>query len=384
MAGPVRQPIDVPALEAYISKAVPDISPPLDVKQFGYGQSNPTYLLTSKPTGQRFVLRKKPPGKLVSKTAHKVEREYRIIHALRNTDVPAPKAYVLCEDAAVIGTPFYIMEFLDGRIIEDPAIPDVSPHDRSEMWSDAIRTLAKLHSVDAKKVGLGDFGKPSGFFNRQIATWRTICEAQARVTDVDTGVEVGDLPHFAEMTRFFEDAAKQPRDRGTLIHGDYKIDNLVFHKTEPRVIGILDWEMSTIGHPLSDLANALMPFSSARTAHGPPETRIPHAHTGFLPGATPGLPPPDQLASIYATAAGLGSGRWDGMERELKWAEAFATFRLSAICQGIAARAAVRQATSAKAQEHALARGPVAELAWALIRESDEEQDRAKNPKARI
>lgn len=142
--------------------------------------------------------------------------------------------------------------------------------------------------------------------------------------------------------------------------------------------------MSTIGHPLSDLANALMPFSSARTAHGPPETRIPHAHTGFLPGATPGLPPPDQLASIYATAAGLGSGRWDGMERELNWAEAFATFRLSAICQGIAARAAVRQATSAKAQEHAMARGPVAELAWALIRESDGEQDRAKNPKARI
>lgn len=240
MAGPVRQPIDVAALEAYISRSVPDIAPPLDVKQFGYGQSNPTYLLTSKPTGQRFVLRKKPPGKLVSKTAHKVEREYRIIHALRDTDVPAPKAYVLCEDAAVIGTPFYIMEFLDGRIIEDPAIPGVSAHDRSEMWSDAIRTLAKLHKVDAARVGLGDFGKPTGFYNRQIATWRTICEAQARVADVETGVEVGDLPHFADMTRFFEDAARQPKDRGTLIHGDYKIDNLVFHKTEPRVIGILE------------------------------------------------------------------------------------------------------------------------------------------------
>lgn len=240
MAGPVRQPIDVAALEAYISRSVPDIAPPLDVKQFGYGQSNPTYLLTSKPTGKRFVLRKKPPGKLVSKTAHKVEREYRIIHALRDTDVPAPRAYVLCEDAAVIGTPFYIMEFLDGRIIEDPVIPGVSAHDRSEMWSDAIRTLAKLHKVDAARVGLGDFGRPTGFYNRQVATWRTICEAQARVTDVDTGVEVGDLPHFADMTRFFEDAARQPRDRGTLIHGDYKIDNLVFHKTEPRVIGILE------------------------------------------------------------------------------------------------------------------------------------------------
>lgn len=142
--------------------------------------------------------------------------------------------------------------------------------------------------------------------------------------------------------------------------------------------------MSTIGHPLSDLANALMPFSSAHTADGPPETRIPHAHAAFLPGATPGLPTPEQLASIYATAAGLGSGRWEGMEQELKWTQAFATFRLSAILQGIAARAAVRQATSAKALEHGNARGPVAELAWALVQESDEEQARAKGPKPRI
>ena len=127
-----------------------------------------------------------------------------------------------------------------------------------------------------------------------------------------------------------------------------------------------------------------MPYSSAPTAHGPPEKRIPHAHTAFLPGATPGLPTPEQLASIYATAAGLGQGRWDGMKQELKWTQAFATFRLSAICQGIAARAAVRQATSAKAQEHGNARGPVAELAWTLIQESDEEQARAKSPKARI
>lgn len=240
MAGPVRQSIDIPALEAYFAKGVPEIKPPLDVKQFGYGQSNPTYLLTSRPTGQRFVLRKKPPGKLVSKTAHKVEREYRIIHALRNTNVPAPRAYVLCEDSSVVGTPFYVMEFLDGRIIEDPTIPGVSAQERTEMWSDAIRTLAKLHRVNAQDVGLEDFGRPRGFYNRQIATWRTICEAQARVADAETGEEVGDLPHFEAMMRFFEHVGNQPRDRGTLIHGDYKIDNLVFHKIEPRVIGILE------------------------------------------------------------------------------------------------------------------------------------------------
>lgn len=240
MAGLVRQPIDIPALEAYLSKSVPEIKPPLDVKQFGYGQSNPTYLLTSLPTGQRFVLRKKPPGRLVSKTAHKVEREYRVIHALCGTDVPAPRAYVLCEDGSVLGTPFYVMEFLDGRIIEDPAIPGVSAQERTEMWSDAIRTLAKLHRVSVNHVGLEDFGKQKGFYSRQIATWRTICEAQAKVADVETGEEVGDLPHFNEIMQFFEEVSKQPRDRGTLIHGDYKIDNLVFHKTEPRVIGILE------------------------------------------------------------------------------------------------------------------------------------------------
>jgi aminoglycoside phosphotransferase (APT) family kinase protein len=250
MAGPVRQPIDIAALEAYVSQWVPDVSPPLDVKQFGYGQSNPTYLLTSKPTGQRFVLRKKPPGRLVSKTAHNVEREYRIIDALRNTDVPAPRAYVLCEDPAVIGTPFYIMEFLDGRIIEDPSIPGVSPQHRSAMWSDAIRTLAKLHAIDPATVGLADLGRPSGFFNRQLKTWTTICEAQAAVADIDTRVEVGHLPHFAQMISFFENPASQPADRATLIHGDYKIDNLVFHKTEPRIIGILESVLAPLALPL--------------------------------------------------------------------------------------------------------------------------------------
>jgi len=133
MAGAIRQPIDIKALERYIEQNVPDIKAPLEVKQFGYGQSNPTYLLKSTPTGLKTVLRKKPPGKLVSKTAHQVEREYRIIHALEKTDVPVPKAYCLCEDESVVGTPFYIMEFLDGRIIEDPTMPDVSPTERTEM-----------------------------------------------------------------------------------------------------------------------------------------------------------------------------------------------------------------------------------------------------------
>ena len=186
------------------------------------------------------MLRKKPPGQLLSKTAHKVDREYRIIHALESTDVPVPKTYCLCEDDSVIGTPFYIMDFLDGRIIEDPVIPDVSPEDRRKMWHSAVVTLAKFHRVAPASVNLASFGRPSGFYNRQIATFKTISEAQAKAVDKDTRIPVGDIPHFGEMSNFFSDPKTQPKDRGGFVHGDYKIDNVVFHKTEPRVIGILE------------------------------------------------------------------------------------------------------------------------------------------------
>jgi aminoglycoside phosphotransferase (APT) family kinase protein len=189
----------------------------------------------------KYVLRKKPPGKLLSKTAHSVEREHRIISALSATAVPVPKTYVLCEDSSVLGTPFYIMSFLDGRIIEDPSMPDASSaEERRAMWQDAIRTLAKLHAVDTGAVGLEDFGRRGGFYARQVRTWRTVCNAQASKKDVETGELVGQLPHFDEAMAYFQDPRRQPLDWACLVHGDYKIDNLVFHKTEPRVIGILE------------------------------------------------------------------------------------------------------------------------------------------------
>lgn len=213
------------------------------MSKFGFGQSNPTYQVTDS-TGTKFVLRKKPPGELLSKSAHKVDREFRVIHALENTDVPVPKAICLCQDENVIGTDFYIMEFLDGRMIQNPSFPDVSREQRTEMWRDAVRTLAKLHRISPKDVGLEKFGKPSGFYNRQIKTFGGLAESQAKTKDKDSGEKVGLFPHFDEFVEYFSQETKQPRDRGTLIHGDYKIDNLVFHKTEPKVIGILDWEMS--------------------------------------------------------------------------------------------------------------------------------------------
>ncbi|KAI1192670.1 phosphotransferase enzyme family protein [Nemania serpens] len=357
MAGRVRHPIDVKALEKYLAQHVPEILGPLDVKQFGFGQSNPTYQLTS-ADGRRYVMRKKPPGKLLSKSAHKVEREYRVIAALGPTSVPVPRAYCLCEDDAVVGTPFYVMEFLDGRIFEDLSIPGVPAAERTRLWRAAVETLAGLHGVDFRGLGLASYGRSDGFYDRQLATWRQICAAQARAVDVDTREPVGQIPHFDDILRFFADGALQPRDRGTLVHGDYKLDNMVFHRTEARVIGLLDWEMSTVGHPLSDLANLLMPFYTQEATR----SYNPHG-AAFLPGTTPGLPTPDDILGWYKEAAG-----WDP-RAEMSWALAFSVFKYSAISQGIAARYATRQASSAEAQKYALAFRPLGELAWSLIQQ---------------
>ncbi|KAH8602758.1 putative acyl-CoA dehydrogenase family member 10 [Bisporella sp. PMI_857] len=365
MAGVVRQPIDVKALERYIALNVPEIKTPIDLKQFGFGQSNPTYQITASD-GVKFVMRKKPPGKLVSKTAHQVEREYQVIHALSDTDVPVPKAYCLCEDESIVGTAFYIMEFLDGRIIEDAALPDVSPADRTEMWHDVIRTLAKLHRVVPRDIGLENYGRPTGFYDRQVKTWTTIQKAQAETIDIESKVPVGEIPHVQEILDFFKDKKLQPKDRGTPIHGDYKIDNLVFHKTEPRVIGILDWEMSTIGHPLSDLTNLLTPYNMAKDATYP-------QLAAFQEGVTPGLPTKEQLVKWYSEVAG-----WDPSP-DLTWGLAFHFFRATAIYQGIAARYAVRQASSEKAKFNGELRIPMGKLAWECLQKArDQARDKAK------
>ncbi|KAI0023402.1 acyl-CoA dehydrogenase family member 11 [Xylariomycetidae sp. FL0641] len=372
MAGQVRHPIDVQALEKYLQHHVPEIQTPVEVKQFGFGQSNPTYQLQS-PSGARYVLRKKPPGRLLSQAAHKVEREYRIIAALGPTDVPVPRALCLCEDPAVLGTPFYVMEFLAGRIFEDLTAPGVAPAERTALWREAVRTLARLHRVDVAAAGLAGFGKASGFYDRQVATWAQICGAQARAVDADTGEPVGAIPHFAELLAFFGDRRRQPRDRAALVHGDYKLDNMVFHATEARVVGLLDWEMSTVGHPLSDLANLLNPYYTQTAERSFYDSRA------FAPGATPGLPTPDQILAWYAETAG-----WDPRP-EIAWAAAFGVFRAAAITQGIAARVATRQASSAQAKKYADTFKPLGEAAWELVQEEMAKQDKgARNGDSKL
>lgn len=332
--------------------------------------SNPTYQITD-ATKRRYVLRKKPPGQLLSKTAHKVDREYRIIHALENTDVPVPKAYCMCKDESVIGTEFYIMEFLDGRMIQNPAFPGVGADDRRAMWKDAVRTLAKLHRVRPKDVGLESFGKPSGFYNRQIKTFTSLAETQAAARDKDTNEPVGQLPHFQEFLDFF--SQNQTFDRGVLFHGDYKIDNLVFHPTEPRVIGILDWEMATVGHPLADLTNLTQPWTI--TNNTPSWPRI-HAEESFLHSKRaecPGLPTREECVKWYEEEVGF-----EITAKDLAWATSFALFRDSIIFQGIAARYALRQASSEKAMPYGREMKPFAEIAWKMVNDAKQEQRLAK------
>ncbi|BCS27266.1 phosphotransferase family protein [Aspergillus puulaauensis] len=397
MAGPVRQPIDTKNLDKYIREHVPEIATPLDVKQFGFGQSNPTYLLTSHPRpaesgsgqGKRYVLRKKPPGKLLSKTAHQVEREYRILHALRDTDVPVPRVHVLCEDEAVIGTAFYIMEFLDGRVFTDPGMPGVSPGERNEMWRSAIHTLSTLHNIPytSASLNLSSFGKHSGFYNRQIRTFTSLARHQALTRDAETGIPIGPLPHLDELSSFFANKSSsssnstttkkdskskkysQPKDKTTLVHGDFKIDNLIFHKTRPRVIGVLDWEMATLGHPLSDVVSLFAPFLPHTWGVDGAESSL-NLGSPSLPPPTDnpeeqrqGLPTLDECISLYAAGSGYD------VRPDLAWGRAFAGFRGAVIMQGIAARYALRQASSASAREFGAMAWPTAENVWGLVRE---------------
>lgn len=227
--------------------------------------------------------------------------------------------------------------------------------------------MAKFHRVDFNKIGLSDFGRHGGFYDRQLKTFGTLSKTQAAAEDVDTGKPVGDIPHFNEMVTFFKQKSTQPKDRTTLIHGDYKIDNLVFHKTEPRVIGILDWEMATIGHPLSDLVNLTAPWGWVGRLGG-------SAHSGndseaFRPGATPGLPALEQAVRWYAEGSGYDP------KVELAWGNAFGGFRGAIIMQGIAARYARRQASGTTAKNYAAQMVPYGEWAFSLVAQLMETSD---------
>jgi aminoglycoside phosphotransferase (APT) family kinase protein len=347
----VRARIDQDKLNAYLSTNVPAVSVPVTVKQFKFGQSNPTYFLTD-AKGQRFVLRKKPAGKLVSRTAHQVEREYTVLAAIHKHNllpttrpesrVPVPQVFGLCEDSDVIGTPFYIMEFLEGRIFTDMSMPGVSPKVRRECWLSAVRALGALSSLDPLKVGLATFGSQKPYFPRQMKSLSKVTHAQAAVKDVDTGKPVGAIPGWDELMAWYERNLPDERKTGVrIVHGDYKLDNVVFHPSENRVIGILDWELCTLGSPLADLANFTQQWILDPTETG-----------GYLVGYK-NHPSTEPISLAELEREYCRIVRQPYPITEMGFARSWNLIRSAVIMQGIAARVARRQASSEQAHIYA-------------------------------
>lgn len=333
---------DVEALRAYLAAHVEVFEGPLTVQQFKGGQSNPTFLLST--PGRRYVLRKKPGGPLLP-SAHAVEREYRVIAALRDTPVPVARTYCLCEDGSVIGTPFYVMDHVGGRILWDPTLPGIAPADRAAMYDDMNRVVAALHAVDPDRVGLSDYGRRNEYLKRQVARWSR--QYQASITEP--------LPPMDRLIEWLPE--RIPAEGGlAIVHGDLRLDNLIFHPYEPRIVAVLDWELSTLGDPLADFAYHMITWHLR-----PDEFRgMAGADLDAL-----GIPSAENYLRRYCQR----SGRQPLLPAEWDFYLIFNLFRLAAILQGIAKRVDDGTAASASARETGAKARPIAELAWRWARE---------------
>ena len=334
-----QQDLPLDRLETWIAEHIDGFRGPLAAEQFEGGQSNPTYKLLA--GSGCYVLRRKPLGHLLP-SAHAVDREYRVMHALSGTAVPVPRVYALCEDDRVIGSAFCVMEFLDGRIFWDPRLPDLSPAERQTMFQSMNTVIAALHSVDHLEVGLAEFGRPGNYMARQVARWSR--QYQASETEKQPAMD-----RLIEWLPLHLPPEGEPR----IVHGDYRIDNLIYHPTEPRVIGVLDWELSTIGDPLADFAYHAMAWRVT------PELFRGLAGVDFT---VLGIPSEDEYVAAYRAQTGLGqTTNWE-------FYIVYSLFRLAAIMQGIAKRAIDGTAASREAVDLGRLARPVGEQAWALAR----------------
>jgi aminoglycoside phosphotransferase (APT) family kinase protein len=301
---------DLGRLESYLRSEIEDFGTDLQVRQFQGGMSNPTFLLTTQ-TGReprRFVLRKKPPGQLLA-SAHQVDREHRILKALGSSDVPVPRMRVMCDDDGVIGTAFYVMDFLEGRVFRDASLPGLATLERAAVYDELNATLAKLHQVDFDSIGLGDFGRRGGYFDRQLARW----------TKQYRGAQTEEIPAMERLLA--ELPGRIPSDSAAaIVHGDYRLENVMFHPTEPRLIAVLDWELSTLGDPLADLGYNCFLWHSEGAAWGT------LAGVDF---ATSGIPTEAAYVDAYCRRTGRSE------IEDWNFYLAFAVFRLAAIGQGV-------------------------------------------------
>jgi aminoglycoside phosphotransferase (APT) family kinase protein len=319
--------LDLEALHAWLERRSPDFRAPLTLRQFEGGQSNPTYLLTSGE--RRFVLRKKPPGALLP-SAHMIEREFRIIGALHPTGFPVPEPIVFCDEASVIGTPFYVMAHVAGRTFWDPALPECGPSERAAIYDSMNATLTRLRGVDWRAAGLADFGRPENYVARQIARWSRQY-AESRVAPSE------DMDRLIEWLNAHAPEDRPDLDPPGIVHGDFRIDNMIFHPTEPRVLAVLDWELATIGHPIADLAYNCLPWRLPSRLKGRGLDGLDLAELGI----------PGEAAYVETYCRRAGRPPIEGWTFFL----GFALFRVAAILEGVKARALKGNASSTSAGE---------------------------------
>ncbi|KVO86175.1 phosphotransferase [Burkholderia ubonensis] len=334
------QQLDVARLTQYLEQHIPGFEGPVDAEKFAGGQSNPTFLLNAK--SGRYVLRRQPPGELL-KSAHAVDREFRILTALSGTAVPVAHPYHLCEDRDVIGSLFYVMSYEDGRIFWSPALPDLPKPDRAICYDAVLQTMVALHEVDVDAAGLSDYGRPGNYFERQIGVWTK----QYRAAETER------LDAMETLIDWLPKACPADTGRPALVHGDFRIDNLMFERDSYRVKAVLDWELSTLGNPLADLAYFCMCL------------RLPSA--GDVPGLAGedrdalGIPHEAQIVARYCELRGIAPiENWH-------FYLAFSFFRLAAIAQGVKARALKGNASSTKARQVGEMAGRLAEEAVCVI-----------------
>ena len=337
-----RHRFDEASLDRYLRANLEGYRGGLEVRQFDSGHSNPTFFLTAEMTGGtrgEFVLRKKPPGKLVA-SAHQVDREFRVISALAGTDVPVARARLLCADDAVIGQMFYVMDYVDGRILIDPSMPDQTPAERAAIFDSMNDVLAKLHKVDFRKVGLGDYGRSGNYIARQVARWsRQYAELKTE-----------DIPAMDRLSAWLPEHIP-PEDPTTIVHGDYRLGNLIVHPTEPRIVAVLDWELSTLGHPLADLAYNCIGYHLPDPPHG-------FATVDF---AKLGLPTESDYVAAYCRR--VGRARIEHWNTYV----AFSLYRLAAIAQGVYRRGLAGNSSNPDSVKMSRSARERAELAWSLV-----------------